>query len=113
SASHPPQPAAAPEVRIIGLGDLPEIGAGDDLATVLAPALAEAGVRDGDVLCVSTKIVSKARGLTVPPEQREAAVAAASVRTVARRRPTRVVTSVAPIPARPATAARRVRRSPA
>src|SRR5699024_4883319 len=105
SASHPPQPAAAPEVRIIGLGDLPEIGAGDDLATVLAPALAAAGVRDGDVLCVSTKIVSKARGLTVPPEQREAAVAAASVRTVARRRHTRVVTSVAQIPSGPVMAA--------
>nr|WP_245349231.1 coenzyme F420-0:L-glutamate ligase [Brachybacterium fresconis] len=84
---------------------IPEIREGDDLATLLAPELETLRVRDGDVLCVSTKIVSKAAGLRVAPEERDAAVEAAAVRTVARRRHTHVVTSVVQIPSGPVMAA--------
>lgn len=42
------------------IGGLPETGAGDDLAPLLAPH-----VRDGDVLVVAHKVVSKAEGAVV------------------------------------------------
>lgn len=92
-------------VEIIPVDGLPEVRRGDDLAALLAPALKRTGLRDGDVLCLSTKVVSKALGLVVAPEQREAAVEAGTVRTVARRRHTRVVTTVAQIPSGPVMAA--------
>lgn len=101
-AARPPSPGA---VQVLPVHGIPEIREGDDLATLLAPELTALQVRDGDVLCVSTKIVSKAAGLRVAPEEREAAVEAAAVRTVARRRHTRVVTSVVQIPSGPVMAA--------
>ncbi|MGO2993324.1 MAG: coenzyme F420-0:L-glutamate ligase, partial [Brachybacterium alimentarium] len=84
---------------------IPEIRHGDDLAAILAPSLRALEVRDGDVLCISTKIVSKSLGLRVDPAERDAAIEAAAVRTVARRRHTRVVTSVVQIPSGPVMAA--------
>src|SRR5690625_5107922 len=92
-------------VEIIPVGGVPEVHGGDDLAALLAAALEPVGVRDGDVLCISTKVVSKALGLVVAPEQRAAAVEASTVRTVARRRHTRVVTSVVQIRSGPVMAA--------
>src|SRR5690625_2704161 len=92
-------------VEIIPVGGVPEVHGGDDLAALLAAALEPVGVRDGDVLCISTKVVSKALGLVVTPEQRAAAVEASTVRTVARRRHTRVVTSVVQIRSGPVMAA--------
>lgn len=84
-------------VRVLPVPGIPEIRAGDDLGALLAAALAPEGpapARDGDVLCVSSKIVSKARGLVVPVEGKARAVEAATVRLVARRRHGSVVTSV-------------------
>lgn len=84
-------------VHVLPVPGIPEIRAGDDLGAILAAALAAEGpapARDGDVLCVSSKIVSKARGLVVPPEAKARAVEAATVRLVARRRHGHVVTSV-------------------
>ena len=104
-------PAAGPsgdiprEVRVLAVTGLGEIAPGAPLASLLAEAMAPLGPRDGDVVCISTKIVSKAHGLQVPAEQREAAVERSSVRTVARRRHTRVVTTVAQIPSGPVMAA--------
>ena len=72
---------------------IPEIRHGDDLAAILAPSLRALEVRDGDVLCISTKIVSKSLGLRVDPgtERDRRGLEAAAVRTVAcRRRHTRV-----------------------
>ena len=92
-------------VEIIPVGGVPEVRGGDDLASLLATALEPFGVRDGDVLCISTKVVSKALGLVVAPDQREAAITASTARTVARRRHTRVVTSVVQIPSGPVMAA--------
>ena len=49
-------------MNIIGVAGLPEIGAGDDLAALIAAAHV---VVDGDVVVVTSKIVSKAEGRTV------------------------------------------------
>jgi coenzyme F420-0:L-glutamate ligase / coenzyme F420-1:gamma-L-glutamate ligase len=100
SASTPP--AGVTVLPVTGLGEIRE---GDDLAALLAGALGRLSPRDGDVLCVSTKIVSKALGLRVAAEQREQAIARAAVRTVARRLHTRVVTSVVQISSGPVMAA--------
>jgi coenzyme F420-0:L-glutamate ligase/coenzyme F420-1:gamma-L-glutamate ligase len=75
-----------------------EIRPGDDLAAAIATALTAAGLalRDGDVLVVTSKIVSKAEGRIVRVAgDREAARLAAiedeTVRDVASRGPTRIV----------------------
>ncbi|MFE2432467.1 coenzyme F420-0:L-glutamate ligase [Streptomyces sp. NPDC059373] len=68
---------------------LPEIGPGDDLAKLIASAAPE--LADGDVLVVTSKIVSKAEGRVVHADDREAAIDAEMVRLVARRGPTRIV----------------------
>ena len=49
-------------VEVHPIRGLPEIGRSDDLAELLAPPLAELGVRDGDVVAVTQKVVSKAEG---------------------------------------------------
>lgn len=55
------------ELRITGLRGLPEVRPGDDLGGLILGALADAGlaVRDGDVLVVTQKVVSKAEGRLV------------------------------------------------
>ena len=54
-------------LQIFGVGGLPEIEPGADLATSILRAAAENGQRlaDGDVVVVTSKIVSKAEGRTV------------------------------------------------
>ena len=61
---------------------LPEITAGADLAALIADAAP--GLRDGDILVVTSKIVSKAEGRVVAAS-REAAIEAETARVVARR----------------------------
>jgi len=82
------------ELSVVALGGIGEVHAGDDLAAlVLAAVEADpAGpLRDGDVLVVTSKVVSKSEGRTVPAAEREAAIRAAAVHTLARRGPTRIV----------------------
>lgn len=71
---------------------MPEVGAGDDLAALLVSALTAAGtaLAGGDVVVVTSKVVSKAEGRVVRMD-REEAITAESVRLVARRGATRVV----------------------
>ncbi|WP_336713819.1 coenzyme F420-0:L-glutamate ligase [Arthrobacter sp. USHLN218] len=66
---------------------IPEIGPGDDLATLIGDALAASveGIHDGDILVVTSKIVSKAEGRHVAAADREAAITAETVRLVASR----------------------------
>ncbi len=54
-------------VSLIPIKGIPEIGAGDDLARLILDAIAEAGeeLRDGDVVVVTHKVVSKAEGRIV------------------------------------------------
>ena len=56
------------ELRVIGLPTPVEVLPGDDVVEVLLDAAAEAGVelRDGDVVCVASKVVAKAEGAFVP-----------------------------------------------
>ena len=50
------------ELRVVGVGGLPEIGAGDDLAALIADAVA---LLDDDIVVVTSKVVSKAEGAVV------------------------------------------------
>ncbi|MGH3974836.1 MAG: coenzyme F420-0:L-glutamate ligase, partial [Pseudonocardiaceae bacterium] len=83
--------AARGEVRILPVWGLPEFRPGDDLITALAGAAP--WLVDGDVVVVTSKVVSKVEGrlVTVPvdPEARDAArrtlVTAESKRVLARR----------------------------
>lgn len=69
----------------------PEVAAGDDLATLVLAALGGgADLADGDVVCVTSKVVSKAEGRTRVGD-REAAIAEETERLVARRGATRIV----------------------
>ena len=55
------------ELRVRGLSGIPRVQPGDDLAALLAAGLDRSGekLRDGDVLVVAQKIVSKAEGRIV------------------------------------------------
>lgn len=72
---------------------IPEVGPGDDVAALIGAAVTASGLglRDGDILCVTSKILSKAEGRVVRADDREAAIDAEMVRLVARRGPTRIV----------------------
>jgi coenzyme F420-0:L-glutamate ligase/coenzyme F420-1:gamma-L-glutamate ligase len=81
-----------PRFSVWGLEGIPEIVAGDDLVALIGNALeasagadAESGLRDGDILVVTSKIVSKAEGMQVPASEREKAIADDTVRVVAER----------------------------
>ena len=83
--------SGAPRFEVIGVGGLPEVRPGDDVAALVVAAVE---LRDGDVLVVTSKLLSKAEGrlVPVPPgvdreQVRLAAVAAETVRVVARRGP--------------------------
>ncbi len=64
---------------------VPEVRPGDDLSALLAPAVRSAGVEDGDIVVITSKIVSKAEGRLVPGEDRSSTIDAETVRVVARR----------------------------
>ncbi len=95
-----PRATSGAAVTIVPVTGVPEVGVGTDLAAVLVAALERGGtgLREGDCLVVSSKVVSKALGLTWEGS-RESAVAEHTVRVVAERGsgagPTRVVESVA------------------
>jgi coenzyme F420-0:L-glutamate ligase/coenzyme F420-1:gamma-L-glutamate ligase len=84
-------PEPAPGLAVYGIPGIPEISPGDDLSALILDAAAAAGleVRDGDILVVTSKVVSKTEGLIVR-SSREDAIAAETVRVVARRGPTTI-----------------------
>lgn len=71
-------------VELIPLTGIPEIRPGDDLAALLEAPL-RATARDGDIVAVTQKIVSKAEGRLARAADRDAVVAAETVGVVARR----------------------------
>ncbi|MFI5766609.1 coenzyme F420-0:L-glutamate ligase [Streptomyces sp. NPDC051563] len=79
-----------PSYEVRALGGIPEVRPGDDLAALIAAA-AGPELRDGDVLLVTSKIVSKAEGRIVRADSREEAIDAETVRVVARRGTLRIV----------------------
>ncbi len=74
-------------ITVFGVPGLPEIAPGADLAELIVAAAP--GLADGDILVVTSKIVSKAEGQVIAAE-REDAIAAETVRVVARRGPTTI-----------------------
>jgi coenzyme F420-0:L-glutamate ligase/coenzyme F420-1:gamma-L-glutamate ligase len=79
-----------PGITVLPVPGLPEIKPGADLASLIAEAaLAGPGLRDGDIVVITSKIVSKAEGRVVRSD-RESAIDAETVRVVARRGPTRI-----------------------
>lgn len=86
------RPVLSPVLSVVGLAGLPEFRVGDDLANVLVEALTavswpdgSTGVRNGDVVAIGSKVVSKVEGRHVPASQREAALAAETAHVVASR----------------------------
>ncbi|MFI0938019.1 coenzyme F420-0:L-glutamate ligase [Streptomyces sp. NPDC021020] len=82
---------SAPRIEVFALDGIGEVRAGADIAKLVAAT----GVRlvDGDIVLVTSKIVSKAEGRLIAAEDREAAIDAETVRLVARRGGTRIVES--------------------
>lgn len=75
-------------IEVLPVHGLPEIDADSDLAGLIAKA---GEFEDGDILLVTSKIVSKAEGRLLRAADREAAIDAETVRVVARRGPVRIV----------------------
>ena len=72
-----------PAFSVTGLLGIPEIRPGDDLGALLARAYLAHGPADGDILVVTSKVVSKAEGRIVEATERDVAVDAETVRVVA------------------------------
>ena len=75
------------DLRVIAPGGVAEVRAGDDLAALLLDVVE---LLDGDVVVVTSKVVSKAEG-RVRPGTREEALPGETARVVARRGPTAIV----------------------
>ncbi|WP_166873785.1 coenzyme F420-0:L-glutamate ligase [Salinibacterium sp. ZJ450] len=69
-------------LSIFTMDGVPEIVAGDDLAGIIGDA-ADGMLQDGDILAVTSKIVSKAEGRQVAAADREQAITEQTVRIVA------------------------------
>lgn len=84
-------------VSVTAVGGIPEVAEGDDLATVVSDGLRASGIElaDGDVIVVSSKIASKARGLVTHDPDKDRVIANETEYVVAERatddRVTRVV----------------------
>src|SRR5215212_2628640 len=96
-AAAPADHAAPDAISVLPIRGLPEFRPGDDLAGAIADAAP--WLTDGDVLVVTSKVVSKVEGRLVPAPSdpagreaaRQAAVAGETVRVVAARGRTRIV----------------------
>ncbi|GAA1955702.1 coenzyme F420-0:L-glutamate ligase [Kitasatospora viridis] len=75
-------------LTVLPVPGLPEVEPGADLGELIAKSVE---LLPGDVVVVTSKIVSKAEGRIVRAEDREAAIDAEAVRVVARRGRTRIV----------------------
>ncbi|AEI12657.1 coenzyme F420-0:L-glutamate ligase [Cellulomonas gilvus] len=87
-----PTSDAPGDLRVWAPAGLPEVVPGDDLVALLvgllrddAAAHPDRALRDGDILVVTSKIVSKAEGRVVAADDREQAITDETVRVVATR----------------------------
>ncbi|WP_243730340.1 coenzyme F420-0:L-glutamate ligase [Nesterenkonia salmonea] len=76
---------AAGPVTVWAVPKIPQVQPGDDLTALICTAVGEAELHHGDILVVTSKIVSKAEGRIVQAENREAAITAETLRAVASR----------------------------
>ncbi|MEW2457844.1 coenzyme F420-0:L-glutamate ligase [Streptomyces albus] len=96
---HTPAATDRAAYEVWSLPGIPEVRPGDDLVALIVDAVEAAraadgrGLADGDILIVTSKIVSKAEGRVVEADDREAAIDAETVRVVARRGAARIVES--------------------
>lgn len=76
-----------PTITVWALRGIPEVRPGDDLVTLIGDAIRQADtpLQDGDVLVITSKIVSKSEGRIVAAADREEAITAETVRIVATR----------------------------
>jgi coenzyme F420-0:L-glutamate ligase / coenzyme F420-1:gamma-L-glutamate ligase len=72
------------EIRIIPIEGLPEIHAGDDLASLIHSCVPPPGLQNRDVIVVAHKIVSKAEGRVVAARDRRRVAAQESTRILRR-----------------------------
>jgi coenzyme F420-0:L-glutamate ligase / coenzyme F420-1:gamma-L-glutamate ligase len=77
-------------VELVPVDGVGEVRAGDDLADLLATALGPEGLLDGDVVVLTSKVVSKAEGRVVA-QTRDDVVATETDRVLARRGRTAIV----------------------
>jgi coenzyme F420-0:L-glutamate ligase/coenzyme F420-1:gamma-L-glutamate ligase len=77
-------------LAVWAVGGIPEIVSGDDLGAIIGDAV-DGTLENGDILAVTSKIVSKAEGRTVRADDREQAITDETVRVVATRGMTRIV----------------------
>lgn len=77
----------APAITVTALTGMGEVRPGDDLAALILEAAERDGVtlHDGDILVVTSKVVSKAEDRYVQASDREEAITAETVRVVASR----------------------------
>ena len=75
------------DITAVGVPGLPEITPGADLGRLISEAAPD--LRDGDIVVVTSKIISKAEGRVVRAD-RERAIDDEAVRVVARRGPTKI-----------------------
>lgn len=80
---------STPSLTVWAPAGIGEVRPGDDPAKLIAAAAPE--LADGDIVLVTSKIVSKAEGRVVEAADREAAIDAETVRVVARRGTLRIV----------------------
>lgn len=81
-----------PRFSVWGITGMPEVAPGDDLVALIGEAVSKQAAADpdlalqgGDILVVTSKIVSKSEGMQVPASERERAIAEDTVRVVAER----------------------------
>ncbi|MEU6133953.1 coenzyme F420-0:L-glutamate ligase [Nocardioides sp. NPDC047086] len=92
---HTAGPMSGQGITVIAPGGVPEVRKGDDLAALLLTALdsgPESPLVDGDIVVVTSKVVSKAEG-QVREGNRDDALPGETTRVVARRGPTQIVRS--------------------
>ena len=75
-------------MQVIALTGLPRISAGDDIASLIVTSTVQfpdssTSLRDGDIIVITSKIVSKAEGRVVVAANRDDLIDSESVRTVA------------------------------
>ena len=79
------------EITVSGVAGLPEITRGASLADLIAAAVPD--LSDGDILVVTSKIISKAEGRVISAD-RDDAIEREAVRVVARRGATTIALTV-------------------
>ncbi|HEY3534215.1 MAG TPA: coenzyme F420-0:L-glutamate ligase [Pedococcus sp.] len=96
-----------PELRLVPLVGIPEVQADDDVAALVLAAAKRCceGLEEGDVVVVSSKVVSKSLGLWADSRDHSAAVAGQTVRVVAERMTGERVTQIVQSAAGPVMAA--------